>query len=317
MRRASGSLLAVAALALAPAVARADSASDEAEKKFDEGVKQMDEGKYSVACPLLAESYRLEPLAGALFTLAECESKWGKMASALGHYEQYLALYEKLPAAQKSKQGGRAKVASSQIEALVPEVPEITLVLPAGAPADVLVKRDDVAVQRAELGKALRVDPGDHVFVVETVDGRSRQTKLRAAVGEKRRLELALPEKAEAPPPPPEAPPPEAPPKSRGSLLPITISVGVVGLGGVAVGAVTGLLAMDDKSTADAHCPGLACDPAGKRAVDDGRAMGLVSTIGFIAGGVCLAAAVVLFALEPKKHKTTALVLPGGALVRF
>lgn len=292
---------AVVALVLVPSIAFADGASDEAERKFNDGMKQMDEGHYDVACPMLADSYRLEPLPGALFTLAECESKWGKMATALGHYEQYIGLYEKMSAAQKSKQGGRGKVASSQIEALGPEVPEISLSLPPTA-QDVVVKRDNVIVPLTQLGKPARLDPGEHVFLVETADGRSRETKVRVAVGEKRKLELQAPDKQEKDEPKRDIVAPDKPKKS-GSLLPVTISVGVVGLAGVAVGAATGFIALDDKSTVDKHCAGLGCDATGKSAVDDGRTMGVVSTIGFIAGGVCLAAAVVLFAMEPKKQK--------------
>jgi hypothetical protein len=288
---------------MAPAIALGDAASDEAEKKFNEGMKQMDEGHYDVACAMLAHSYRLEPLPGALFTLAECESKWGKMATALGHYEHYLALFEKMTSAQKSKQGSRGKVASSQIEALGPEVPEISLALPPSS-EDFVVKRDNVVVPAAQLGKPARLDPGEHVFLVETSDGRSKETRVRVAVGEKRKLELQVPDKKGDVTKPDTVTPDTTPKKSAGSLLPVAISVGVVGVAGVAVGAITGLLALDAKSTADKHCVGLGCDVTGKNAVDDGRTMGVVSTIGFIAGGVCLAAAVILFVMEPKKQKT-------------
>lgn len=299
------------AVLLAPSIAFADAASDEAEKKFNEGIKAMDDGKYEVGCPMLADSYRLEPLPGALFTLAECESKWGKMATALGHYEQYLTLFEKMTPAQKSKQGSREKVAKSQIEALGSEVPELSLALPSGAPADLVVKRDNVVVPNAQLAKAVRLDPGEHVFIVETSDGRSRETKVKVAVGEKRKLELPIPEAKDdnngntgntgnnvtS----------DTPKKSGGSLVPIAITVGVVGVAGVAVGAITGVLALGDKSTADKECPNLMCTPAGKSAVDDGRTMGIVSTIGLIAGGVCVATAIVLFAMNPKSEKKSGL----------
>ena len=303
--------LLVAAILFAPSLALADAASDEAEKKFNEGIKQMDDGHYDVGCPMLADSYRLEPLPGALFTLAECESKWGKMATALGHYEQYLAIFKKMTPAQQGKQGSRSKVAASQIDALASEVPEISLGVPAG---DFVVKRDNVVVPPDQLGKAVRLDPGEHVFVVETSDGRSKETKIRVAVGEKRKLELQAPDKKDddngGSTGTTVVSTPYAPKKSGGSLVPVAISVGVVGLAGVAVGAITGVMALGDKSTADKECPNLMCTGAGKSAVDDGRTMGIVSTVGFIAGGVCLAASVLLFAMSPKQEKKTGLIGP-------
>jgi hypothetical protein len=293
------------ALLLVPSIAFADAASDEADKKFNEAVKAMDDGKYDVACPLFAESYRLDPMPGALFTLAECESKWGKMATALGHYEQFLQLYEKMTGPQKTKSASRAKLASSQIEALGPEVPELSLSLPATAPNDVVVKRDNVVVPLDQLSKAARLDPGEHVFVVETTDGRSKETKVKVAVGEKRKLELQVPEgKKDDGSKPDIFQSDTSSKKSGGSLMPVTITVGVIGLAGVAVGAVTGVLALGDKSTADQNCMGLGCNQKGIDAVKNGQTMGWVSTVGFIAGGVCLAVAVVLFAMEPKKQKT-------------
>lgn len=291
---------------LVPSAAWADAASDEAEKKFNEGMKQMDDGHYEVACPMLADSYRLEPLPGALFTLAECESKWGKMATALGHYEQYLSAFEKMTPTQKGRQGSRQKVATSQIEALASEVPEISLALPAGSPTNLVVKRDNVVVTRDQLAKAARLDPGEHVFLVETSDGRSRETKVKVAVGEKRKLDLQIPETKDDGGTTTTITT-DGPKKSGGGLVPVALAVGAVGIAGVAVGAITGVLALADKSTADKECPNLMCTPAGKSAVEDGRTMGFVSTVGFIAGGVCLAAAVVLFAMSPKQPKTGAL----------
>ncbi len=59
--------LALCALAMP---ARAKPSSD-AEALFESGLREMRAGNYALGCPRLAESYQLEPLAGALFTLAE------------------------------------------------------------------------------------------------------------------------------------------------------------------------------------------------------------------------------------------------------
>jgi len=296
MRRTFAPLLAL--VLLAPAARAGD--ESEAAKKFDEGIKELDAGHFDVACPLLAESFKLEPLAGALFTLAECESKWGKIAAALGHYEQYLDMFERMTAPQRQRQGPREKVARAQKEALSSSVPELTVTLPKDAPSDAVVKLDKAPFPAASLGKAQRLEVGEHVIVVQTRDGKERELKLALGAGDKRTVELKLPE-----PEPETKPPPvvEEPPKGA-SHLPWTITAAGVGVVGLAVGVITGVVAMGDKSTVDAHCggpSGTACDAIGKGAGDDGKTMGWVSTIGFIAGGVGLGVAAVLFFTEPKK----------------
>lgn len=297
-----------AALALAPSAVRAgDTASQEAEKKFDEGIKELDAGHFDVACPLLAESYRLEPLAGALFTLAECESKWGKLAASLQHYEQYLENFERMTAPQRQRQGGRDRIARTQKEALAKDVPELTLTLPADAPSDVTVRLDKAPLALSALGKPQRLESGDHVVVVQTRDGKERELKLSLGAGDKRTVELKLP----APEPEPkEAPPPVVePPKSSSSHLPWTLTAAGVGAVGLGIGIITGVMAMGDKDTVNAHCggpTGTSCDATGKAAGDDGKTMGTVSTIGFIVAGAGLTAAAILFFTEPKKQAAPA-----------
>jgi hypothetical protein len=57
-----------------------------AEALFDRGLRDMQSGNYDKGCPALAESHRLDPRLGTLFTLAECEAQWGKTGSAVAHY---------------------------------------------------------------------------------------------------------------------------------------------------------------------------------------------------------------------------------------
>jgi hypothetical protein len=75
---------------LYPCLLRAQTATPEAAAaaaaQFERGLAAMNGGRYEVACPALAESVRLEPRPGAIFTLAECEAQWGHHASADAHY---------------------------------------------------------------------------------------------------------------------------------------------------------------------------------------------------------------------------------------
>jgi hypothetical protein len=79
--------------------------------------------------------------------------------------------------------------------------------------------------------------------------------------------------------------------------------VGGVGVAGVAVGAITGLMAMSKSSEAKDTCAkdGPCASRSAVDASESARTLGLVSTIGFIAGGVGIAAGTALVITAPKK----------------
>src|SRR5258706_8825974 len=81
-----------------------------AEASFNQGLADMQAGRYDTGCPALAESQRLDPRPGTLFTLAECEAKRGRIGTALTYYREYLALYEAMKPDQKSRQSERVKI---------------------------------------------------------------------------------------------------------------------------------------------------------------------------------------------------------------
>src|SRR5262245_36397156 len=82
-----------------------------ADALYERGLADMKDGRYETGCPALAESYRMEPKPGALFTLATCESRWGRLATAVAHYDEYLRLFARLSPQEQAKQRGRDQVA--------------------------------------------------------------------------------------------------------------------------------------------------------------------------------------------------------------
>src|SRR5258708_2339216 len=176
----------VVALVLAPHIAHGQGGN--AQAQFDYGLAEMEAGRYESGCAALGESYRIDPHPGVLFTLAECENRWGKIASALTHYGAYLDLYDHMGQQQRALQRGRDKVAVAQRERLRSEVPELTVVLPPVAPAGTTLERDGVALGTPSLGVALPVDPGDHVIVARTPDGLKHETRFVLARSEHRAL---------------------------------------------------------------------------------------------------------------------------------
>lgn len=284
------------ALIAARAAYAAPPAQDPAAREFDYGLSEMQAGRYATGCPSLAESYKLDPRPGVLFTLAECEKRWGKSATALANYEAYIAQFDRMSGEQKRQQVGRDSLAAAARDALRKEVPMLTVSLPASAPPGTIVQRDDETLGTPSLGVPLPVDPGEHVVVVRTPDGATADTHVTLAPGDHTQLTLELPKAS------PKAPLPSPPPPTPRSRLPFYVAGGI-GLTGIAVGIVSGILALTEKSSIDAGC-GIGgnahmCTPAGKSAVDTGQTEALVSTIGFGVGLAGLGTAVVLRLMEP------------------
>lgn len=291
-----------------------------AEALFEQGLHEMQAGNYDKACPPIEQSYRIEPLPGTLFTLAQCEAERGRLATAVARYEEYLTLYPKLPRDKRAKHKERAQVARQQRNQIEPDVPQLTLVLPPDAPRDAVIQCDGVTVANASLGTPLPVDPGEHVVTTLVAGEALSQFRVKLAKGEKLLLRLTHETRAATPslPKPAEAASGEQPSgdgssaaadsqPSRGRRVG-TYVAGGVGLAGLILGGVMGGLALAQKSTVDAKCTTdlggsrIACDDeASLRAAENLQDYGLWSTIGFGVGLAGSAVVVVLLATEPAR----------------
>ncbi len=306
---------------IAPASAQPDAVAV-AESLFNRGLADMLAGRYPAGCPALAESYRLDPRAGRLFTLAECEARWGRIATAVARYNDYLALYSRMSEAEKLQQHERYKVALEQRNALAPLVPQLTLSLPSGAPAGTVVQRDGITLERPSLGIALPVNPGEHVVTTRAPGGPAHEVRFTIDKSASRTIELEVKLPVEEPPrarpmdrPPsqvvgPPVKPIKGPAPSTEASGPsgrrvVTYVAGGLAVSGLVLGSVTGWMALDASSRAAEACdyesrPGAAiCSPEGKAAGERAKDLGEVSTIGFSAGAVLAGAAVLLFLTEP------------------
>lgn len=168
------------------------SAAAPAAALFQRGLDDMLAGHYETACPAIAESQRLDPRPGTLFTLAECEAKSGKLASALAHYEDYLALVDRLPPRQRALQQERVRLSEAARGDLRPQVPRLLLRLSPGAPSGTSVKVDGLELGTAALGVPLPVDPGEHVVVTRAPGRGPSIRKIAVAVAEHREEVLQI-----------------------------------------------------------------------------------------------------------------------------
>jgi serine/threonine-protein kinase len=310
------------AVALGPAVARAQSTSDQAtaEALFKQARDLMTAGHYPEACPKFAESQRLDPSAGTMLNLGTCYERNGQLASA------WVTFKGAATAAQNANEPDRAKLARAKVADLEPKLATLTIaVAPAADVPGLVVKRDGEAVGRAGWGTPIPVDPGGH-SIEASAPGRRTWQAQAVVEGPAAKASIEVPALAAntsspvpAPPAPvPGSPGPETPPpapSSPGSTQRVLgVVVAGVGLAGIAVGSVFGVLAGGHKSDAGPHCSGTLCDATGISDLADARTAATVSTIGFIAGGALLAGGVVLYLVAPRGPSSTGLVVaPGSA----
>jgi hypothetical protein len=310
MRRLAKQTVTLLALGLSAVAAAPALAQDAAEGLFNRGVEDLKAGRHAAACPAIAESQRLDPRPGTLFTLATCEEGWGHVATAARLYADYLALYEALPPERQAaqRQSGRPTVAAERREQLAAQIPALALSLPPGAPAGTVVKRDGQEVPAAALGAAIGVEPGAHVVSTQAPGGPLWEQTLTLARGEKRAVVLEV-SPAVAPAPlgtSPPLPPPVVPAEGPGGRRLAGFVLGGAGLAGMAAAAVLGGLVLARKSTLTAHCgAGIhatddgACDPTGLAAARSGKSLALGSSIALPVGVAALGAGLALVLSAP------------------
>jgi tetratricopeptide (TPR) repeat protein len=135
-----------------------------AEVLFEEGRRLAAQGDYDGARKKFEESERLDPAAGTLLNLADCEERLGRTASA------WAALREAAARAELAGETARANAAREKAAALEPSLPSMKIVMTARDPAKPLeIRRDGTAIGSTLWGTAVPVDPGHHVL--EEVSG--------------------------------------------------------------------------------------------------------------------------------------------------
>lgn len=303
--------------------ATADTAED-ARALFKSGVADMEAGRYEQGCKAIADSQRLDPRLGTLYTLATCESRWGHVKTAAARFGAYLELYSKLTPTQQEGQGDRPRIAKETQEKLAAEIPELTLLLPPDAPAGTVVKLNNEVVAASALGVGQRMDPGDYVIFTQAPGGPVLEQRVTLNKQDKKNLVLEAkpaPPAVEPPKPKVEVPPPSAipapanPPVIAGTSGRQNVGylVSGVGIAALLMGGVMGGLTLEQKSLISRHCGSAIkskdvteCDQAGLDAASNARTLGLVSTVGFGTGLVGLGTGVVLLLAGPKSTPTTA-----------
>lgn len=316
-----------------------------AEALFNEARRLLAAGDYKAACPKFAESYRLDPVLGALLNLAVCHEREGKLATAWTEYREGEAK------ARAAKDAKWEKWAADKAAALDKRLPKlaVTVVDPAEG---IEVKRDKVLLAEGSFSFALPVDPGWHE-VVARAPGRIPWSK-RFKLEEGEQLELKIPRLRRAatgesgtddwknstpdwdtnPIEPTKSARKDEPAVSSGKTTAGFVVTGL-GVASLAVGGVFVKLVADKKAAADENCPEKLCNAEGADAIGSARglawganiALGL-GAVGLVAGGYLLLSGDPPAASDAAKSSTTRsrkrrvtvaldpMVSPSGAFLR-
>jgi hypothetical protein len=225
--------------------------------------------------------------------------------------------------------------AKKEVETVSTKVGAVTITVKAIGGADIAdpaVALDGQPINSASLGIRRAIDPGNHVLHVSAAGYKPADLNFPVTAGSnidqpillEKDLTGTAPPPALAPgpatnaapatattaAPPASGSPPDTTPSSgkKGSIAPwIAFGVGGVGL---ALGAITGGLALGDHSTLASECGSGSCPSNNSKDQSDlssYHTMGALSTVGFIVAGVGAAAGVILLIAAPKSEPTTGL----------
>ena len=265
--------------------AQAPSNEAAAEALFNEGRALVEAGKIAEGCKKLEASQTLDAGTGTLLHLADCYERSGRTATAWARFRE---------ASARAAREGRADwetIAKTRARELEPKLAKVRI----DAPPGVTVSQDGVEIPAAALGSDLPTDPGSHTL--RAVAKGKRPWSQAFAIEAAKTTNITVPALAAEPPSPSD------PPKSNPAFPTRTVGygLGAAGVAGLALGAITGGIAISLNNKAKEVCPdpGVCADRDARDHADSARSTATISTIGFVAGGALLASGVLLVVLSP------------------
>jgi hypothetical protein len=222
-----------------------------AEDLFQRAKALIGEKKYQEACPLLAESYRLDPAGGTLQNLAVCYVESGKTASAYARFQELRSVSQ----LAKPPRLDRMKVADDQIAQLTPRLCRIRVQIAPGARTPGMVVNVDGVdyMEEASFAVGVPADPGSHVITVRAPHKVTLEKRADVSV-DGATVTVNVEQLASAPEP--QSPREKAgpsPPAQRSTLGFALLGVGVAALG---TGAAMGVLAIVKNGQGKDACNG-------------------------------------------------------------
>jgi hypothetical protein len=247
--------------------------------------------------------------------LARAQVGVGKLVAAQETYNRIIR--DGVPPGSPAAFGRALEDAKKEVDTVAPRIGSVVIQVTGFENPKVTL--DDVPVPVAALGVKRPADPGVHT-VKATADGyKPAEGQVTVTEGGSGNVALTLEKDPNAAPPPPAEPAlakggnePQPAISTSGGSMNKTAGIVALGVGGAGIvfGAITGIVALGKHSDVSDKCGGNAdaCDPSkvSQSDIDSYHTMGTLSTVGFIVGGVGLAAGAVLLLTAPKSPKSEA-----------
>jgi serine/threonine-protein kinase len=286
-------------LAVGSGVASADNKT-KADELFKQAKKLMAEKRFSEACPKFEDSYKLDPGIGGELNIGKCYEEWGKLGRA---YRAYVDAEKQAKAASDNRE---AKI-HELVVAIEPQVPRLTIHVPADADTDGLkVAIDGVDVGTEELAKPQLVDPGPKNVEYSTTAQPKRSKLVPVERGGTSDITLELPKRKTTPvvDHDKDKDHPVVAAESPGHTQRIAgIAVGGAGVVLIGVASVITLSARSKYNDALAmHCMNMTnmCDGQGLTDTHDARHTANIATVVGAVGVAAVVGGVVMYVIAPK-----------------
>ncbi len=302
MNATRGVALLVAMLATAvPCRAHAQENSAKGEELFQLGRAALGDGRYELALTYFEQSYEVDPALGTLLNLAVCEEKLGRLAAALSHLDTAL---KTVPGMDK-----RRPLIADRLAELERRTPRLTIRVHPPIEKGTVVVLDTRTLDRNDLDKAIRVDPGRHELSCAGTSGDRCALGFTIGEGDDAVQNLAVATSQ----PLPSLAPIEASRSPQEQKRPaFAYGLGALGIASIAAGFVTGAIVIQRKHVVDEHCDATGCDPTGVDVADSGKIFSLVATALTGLGVVAVGSSVYFMVTSPISTKSTTAVTVVG-----
>ena len=282
-------------VALAQAPAPTPQQVQKATSSFQAGTRLFQAKKYALALEQFKSSYDTVASPNSLLYIARCQAEMGNLNDSFKTFQRVIVEAEARP----EKYGPTRDSAKLELDELANKIAVLTVNV-TNAKDSTRLKVGGAIVAKEDWGKELPRDPGPVDVVLETDGLPAVNQSLTLTKGERKTLDLAVPEpKKEEPPPPP--PPPEDSSGPSGLLIG-SLVLGGIGIAGMVTFGVAGGLSLSTYGEVEDKCsaqPGGKCgSQADLETIDKGEQQQMIANIGLIVGGVGLAAGATLLIVD-------------------
>jgi hypothetical protein len=323
-----GGFILTLALSVPALAAEPDPSTRAAARKIaTDGVGALQQGNAELASQKLEKAFELLPAPSIALWSARALAKRGLLVEASERYLQA----GRLPSSEGNEQAVQAQAqqdAARELAELGPRIPKLVIAVDGAPPSEVSLELDGKALSSALVGEEQPANPGAHKLTGTRGAERVEQS---FSLAEAQTSKILLHFQQVASPAPgaplataPLAAPPlaaapsssEAPSSPSGRSNTLAYVALAVGGAGIATGAITGAIALGKRGDLDDNpaCNDGRCLPSVRGDVDSFRTMRTISSIGFIAGGVCAGAGVVLLLTGGSSSKKAERATPAMAL---